>query len=61
MESTEEYITRTITMCSDCYELRGEMCNNPHCIFCRRTMGEVGEILDTLLIRPIIDGKRERL
>lgn len=48
----------TIYICDDCYKLKGEMCDEPECIFCRRTMEEVGEYLDVLLIRPIIDGKR---
>jgi len=50
-----------IEICDDCYNLKGEMCSNPECRFCRRTMKEVGEYLDVLLIRPISDGKRLKL
>ena len=48
----------TVFICDDCIALKGEMCHQPACVFCRRTMEEVGEYLDVLLIRPIIDGKR---
>lgn len=47
-----------ITICDDCINLRGEMCHRPECIFCRRTMREVAEYLDVLLIRPVVDGER---
>lgn len=40
-----------IFICDDCINLKGEMCNNPECIFCRRTMKEVEELLDIILIR----------
>ena len=46
----------TVHICEDCLNLRGEMCNEPCCRFCRRTMAEVAEYLDVLLIRPRIDG-----
>lgn len=48
----------TVRICDDCYALRGEMCHTPECVFCRRTMSEVGHALDMLLIRPIVDGER---
>lgn len=48
----------TIRICDACYALEGEMCHNPECIFCRRTMKEVGEYLDVLRIRPVVDGER---
>ena len=48
----------SIRICDDCFHLRGEMCHEPDCIFCRRTMAEVGEYLDALLIRPVVDGER---
>jgi len=47
-----------IRICDDCIRLKGQMCHVPECVFCRRTMEEVGEYLDVLLIRPIVDGKR---
>lgn len=52
---THRYVIR---ICDQCYALDGEMCHNPECIFCRRTMGEVRAMLDALLIRPIVDGQR---
>jgi hypothetical protein len=48
----------TVYICNDCYALNGEMCHEPDCAFCRRTMTEVGEALDMLLIRPVVDGER---
>jgi len=48
--------TQTFNMCDDCYHLVGEMCHEPECIFCRKTMKEVSKILDVLYIRPIMDG-----
>ena len=46
----------TVHICDDCLHLRGEMCHEPNCRFCRRTMVEVADYLDVLLIRPRIDG-----
>lgn len=54
-------ISLDIRICRQCYELEGDMCHNPSCVFCRRSMSEVGDMLDVLMIRPVIDGKRERL
>lgn len=54
-------ITREIRICADCYELIGHMCHTPGCVFCRRTISEVGDMLDALQIRPVIDGVRYRL
>jgi len=51
----------TIQVCEDCYELKGEMCHNPECAFIRRTTEEIGELMDLLLIRPVVDGERLRL
>jgi hypothetical protein len=48
----------TVRICDQCYRLEGQMCHNPECVFCRRTMVEVGEMLDALLIRPVVDGVR---
>ncbi len=47
-----------IPVCDDCLNLKGEMCHTPECGFCRRTMAEVSELLNTLLIRPIVDGRQ---
>lgn len=47
-----------INICDECYLLEGEMCHTPECVFCRRTMEEVGEYLDVLCIRPVVDGER---
>lgn len=48
----------TVLVCQDCIDLKGEMCNNPQCVFCRRTMVEVQRYLDVILLCPIVDGKR---
>ena len=48
----------TIRICDECIKLDGSMCHNPGCVFCRRTMVEVGLFLDVLLIRPVVDGER---
>lgn len=48
----------SVHICEQCLRLEGEMCHNPDCRFCRRTMKEVGEYLDALLIRPVVDGQR---
>ena len=53
--------TREIQFCNDCYELKGEMCHEPDCIFCRKTIKEIRYILDALLIRPKIDDEELRL
>jgi hypothetical protein len=47
-----------VRICEDCLRLKGETCNNAECVFCRRTMAEVGHYLDVLLIAPVIDGER---
>jgi len=53
--------SHTIVICQKCYDLEGHMCHTPECVFCRRSMSEVAAILDTLLIRPLIDGERLKL
>lgn len=60
-EDVKNTRTHSVRICNDCYELRGAMCHNSACIFCRWTMAEVAEYLDKLLIRPVIDGERFRL
>ena len=47
-----------IRICGQCYELEPGQCHNPDCVFCRKTKEEVSKILDTLLIRPIVDGQQ---
>jgi len=47
-----------IRICDPCYQLAGDVCNTPDCVFCRRTMAEVAQYLDVLLIRPVVDGER---
>jgi len=54
----KEYI---VFICDACYELEGDMCHTPGCIFIRKTMAEVSDYLDSTSIRPIIDGQRYRL
>lgn len=48
----------TIRICNACLELRGQMCHNPECAFIRRTTAEISNLLDLLLIRPIVNGKQ---
>lgn len=48
----------TIQICDDCLDLKGQMCHCAECAFCRLTMSEVGDLLNTLLIRPVVDGER---
>ncbi len=50
--------TYRIAICDQCCLLEGEMCHESQCVFCRRTMAEVGGHLDVLLIRPVIDGEQ---
>ena len=50
--------TYVVQICDDCLNLRGEMCHTPECVCIRMTMPEVGELLDKLLIRPVINGIR---
>jgi hypothetical protein len=46
-----------IRVCDDCVNLEGECCNNPYCVFCLTDIEQVSQILDRLMIRPVIDGK----
>lgn len=54
-----EYPVRqySVSVCDQCIRLEGQMCHNPYCVFCRRTMEEVRECLNVTLIRPLVDGK----
>jgi len=54
-------IKRSIFICEDCYELKGEMCCTPECVFCWHPMSEAAEILDILKIRPVVNDERLRL
>jgi hypothetical protein len=54
--STPNVRAYTVRICDDCYALKGEECNNPDCVFIRRTMQEVEDFLDLLLIRPKVSG-----
>ena len=47
-----------ISICDQCINLEGEMCSNPQCVFCWRSMQEVAQILSDTMIRPVIDGER---
>lgn len=47
-----------IPICNGCIELKGESCDTPGCTFIRMDTAEIAEMLDRLLIRPVIDGKR---
>ena len=48
--------TVTLNICQGCLNLTGKMCDNPECVFCRRTTSEIATFLSVLFIRPIIDG-----
>jgi NTP pyrophosphatase (non-canonical NTP hydrolase) len=48
----------TVLVCQDCIDLKGEMCNNAECVFCRRTMKEVRHYLDVMLLCPVVNGER---
>lgn len=51
-----------VSVCSGCYNMMGEMCTTPGCMFwVWASMEEVGEYLDHMQIRPLIDGRRYRL
>lgn len=41
----------TVDICDDCMNLRGDMCHNPHCAFCRKTMKEVDTLLEGTMIK----------
>jgi hypothetical protein len=45
-----------INICKSCFDLEVGMCNDPECVFIRKTQKEVSDLLDILLIRPIVDG-----
>jgi hypothetical protein len=47
-----------VDICADCIALKGEMCDEPGCIFIRCTMAEVRDYLDMMLIVPVINGVR---
>ena len=49
----------TIDICDDCLNLRGEMCHNPRCSFCRKTMKEVEQILEDTMITAKVAGYRQ--
>jgi len=46
-----------IRICNRCYKLESGVCNNTDCVFIRKTKAEVAKLMDTLLIRPNIDGE----
>ncbi|MFQ5834335.1 MAG: hypothetical protein ACE5HR_00215 [bacterium] len=48
----------TIPICDSCYDLQGEMCHTPRCVFIRHTMSAVKELLNILQIRiPGLEGE----
>ncbi len=47
-----------IKICDACYGLEDGMCHEPECACIRMTKSEVSELLNILLIRPIIDGEQ---
>jgi hypothetical protein len=46
----------SVVICRDCLALKGDECTHPDCIFYSRSMAEVRQYLDVLLIRPMVDG-----
>lgn len=54
-ETVHDYV---VSICDQCIRLEGKACNNPRCRFYLWIMAEIGNYLDALLIRPIVDGKR---
>lgn len=60
-DGIKQYVTRikdglrqyTIIICDKCYQLEGNECHTPECVFFLKTMEEVKELLNILLIRPI--------
>jgi len=57
-DQLSEVRTYSFEMCDDCYNLLGDMCHNPECCFCRKTMVEVSRILDDTLVRPVVNGEQ---
>lgn len=47
----------TVMICDACYNLEGQECHTPDCIFYLRSMYEAKAALDMMLIRPIVDGE----
>jgi len=45
-----------INICENCFNLEDGQCNEPSCVFCRQHITDVAPILNTLLIRPEVDG-----
>ena len=53
--STHDYI---VSICDQCINLEGSECHTPGCRFFLKSTDEIGELLNVLLIRPIVDGER---
>jgi hypothetical protein len=50
----------TVNICDACYELQGEECHTPNCVFYLCDLCDpktVRHMLNILLIRPIVDGE----
>lgn len=54
MSEVREY---AVSICDRCIRVEGEMCHNPDCAFCRKTMAEVEKILSDIQIRMIVNGE----
>mgnify|MGYP000178576838 CR=1 FL=1 len=46
-----------VSICDQCIRVEGEMCHNPECAFCRKTMAEVEKLLTDIQIRFVVDGE----
>lgn len=56
-QQQEQVRSYSVRICDQCIRLEGEMCHNPECVFCRRTMAEVREYLDATFVRPTANGE----
>ena len=54
MSEVREY---AVSICDQCIRVEGEMCHNPECAFCRKTMAEVKNLLADIQIRFVVDGE----
>lgn len=51
----------SVSICDQCIRLEGEECHNEDCVFWLKSMDEVREYLNVLIICPIVDGERVNL
>ncbi len=56
----KKLLQKTIQICEDCLDVRGQRCVNSGCVFYGLSTEEVIRTLDILQIRVDIDSKYER-